>query len=69
MNLKKKLLIGGAMLALIPMMVLGSFTVFKTTQTLTRISEDNTGIRPRSYVTWSATCFTSRSTRQEVYPA
>ncbi len=42
MNLRKKLLAGGAALTIIPMLVLGSVTIFSTTQTVTSLAEETT---------------------------
>jgi methyl-accepting chemotaxis protein len=42
LNLRQQLLLGGAMLAVIPMLVLGTFTVLKTMKTFVEISEDAT---------------------------
>ncbi len=42
MTLRKKLLAGGAALTLIPMLVLGTITTFRTTKTVTGFAEDNT---------------------------
>src|SRR5271157_3400686 len=42
LNLRQQLLVGGAMLAVIPMLVLGTFTVLRTMKTFIELSEDTT---------------------------
>jgi hypothetical protein len=42
MNLSKKLLFGGALLTLIPLLILGAYTILNTTSTLTELSESTT---------------------------